>query len=401
MTDIHTPSDGAVDLLRYLRDGRPLSRARLADLSGVARSTIAIRADELASLGLIEPETQPVYSGGRPSTRIALSPRARLVLTADIGATHAAVALLDLLGGVIAKANRTLGPEDDPVTVLEWLVEEGEAMLAAAGATGRLAAVGVGLAAPIEHASRKPIAPPVMPKWDGFSVGEWLENRLHVRTLVEKDVNLMVLGERAARWPTTENLLFVKMATGIGAGMIVSGQLHRGEQGTAGDIGHVQVNGATDAACHCGNHGCLEAIASGPALARQLTDKGVPATSSADILALIRAGNLDAIQAVRQAGRHLGEVLASTVSLLNPAVVVIGGPLSEAGEHLLAGARELIYARSMPLSTQRLTVVQADPSVDVAILGAGILAADYALTSEGLQGMNRERTPSSSAVRSL
>ena len=153
--------------------------------------------------------------------------------------------------------------------------------------------------------------------------------------------------------------MLVKVATGIGSGIISDGALRRGAEGAAGDLGHIQVPHDVDAVCRCGNVGCLEAIASGAAVASQLRAAGIEAHSSQDVVTLVRGGSVLATQLLRAAGRTIGEVLASAVSLLNPSVIVIGGSLAEAGDPLLAGVREVVYRRSLPLATANLRIVQA------------------------------------------
>jgi glucokinase len=181
--------------------------------------------------------------------------------------------------------------------------------------------------------------------------------------------------------------MFVKVATGIGSGVISSGYLQRGAQGTAGDIGHVYVARGSDVPCQCGNRGCLEALASGPAIARALRETGLTPESSQDVVELVKRGNIDAIQAVRQAGRDIGEVLTTCVSLINPSAIVIGGSLAQAGEHLIAGVREVVYTRSMPLATENLQITQSKAGPDAAILGASMLAIHHALSPESVQAM--------------
>lgn len=376
-------SIAAVELLQYLRDGKARTRGKLAELTGVARSTAGLRVDELISAGLVKEEPDTTYTGGRPSTRVALVPRARLVLAADIGATHARIALVDLLGSVLGEASRPLSATDEPPVVLQWVLDTSLRLAEELGLDAALlAAASIGLAAPIERSTGRPVNPPIMPRWRDFDVHNWLMPFLKVPVLVEKDVNLMALGEYRIRAPRSDNLLFVKISTGIGAGVISAGGLHRGEQGTAGDIGHVPVSRRPDAPCHCGNRGCLEAVASGPAIAAELTRIGIPARTGQDVVELVRDGNLDAVQLVRQAGRDLGEILATCVSLFNPSSIIIGGTLAGAGEHLLAGVREVVYARAMPLATQHLEILRADRSQDSAIKGAAALAVDHILRAK-------------------
>lgn len=373
-------SAGARELLTVLRDGKPRTRARLAEMLGVARSTIGLRVEELIALGYVQERPDPVYTGGRPSTWIELVPAVRVVLAADIGATHVRAAVTDLLGGVLLSLARPLTGGGEPTAVLDDLQQDVEAAMRDHGLDlAILSAVGVGLAAPVDRATGRPFNPPIMPRWDGFDVADHLRARWDVPVAVEKDVNMMAVGEFVTRPGRPQNLVFAKMASGIGAGMIMQGRLHRGEQGTAGDIGHITVAGE-DAPCHCGNRGCLEAVASGPALAQRLRALGHRTASTADVADLVGRGDLDAIQAVRQAGRDLGGVLASCVSIVNPSVIVVGGSLAvAAGESLLAGVREVVYANSMPLAAKSLSIVQADPVGDVAIRGASTMAVERAL----------------------
>ncbi|MGO3758544.1 MAG: ROK family transcriptional regulator [Agrococcus casei] len=376
---------GALGLLQHLRDGKARSRGRLAELSGVARSTAGIKVDELIAAGLVE-EGAASYTGGRPSAKVQLLPRARVVLAVDIGATHSRVAVADLLGTVIAEQERTLDPDDEPASVLEWMLGCATQLCRDLEIEiTRIGAVGIGLAAPIERETGRPVDPPIMPLWRDFDVRSWLAPHISVPILVEKDVNIMALGEFVSNPAGRSNMIFAKISTGIGAGVMTGGALQRGEQGLAGDIGHVRVENGGSTPCHCGNVGCLEAIASGPALAAALTAKGIEARTSQDVVELVRKGNLEAMQLVRQAGRDLGEVLAMCVSLLNPATIILGGTLADAGENLLAGVREGVYARSMPLAAQTLTITHAESGSSAALRGAAALAIDHLLL-----GTNRE-----------
>jgi glucokinase len=382
-----TGGTGVGELFQLLRDGVPRTRAELAKATGLARSTIAARVDELMRMGLITPVADAVSTGGRPPSQFALNPAARLVVAADIGASHATVALTDLTGSILAEHSESLDVAQGPVPVLTWLVESTGMLLRGAGRNHRdVAAVGIGVPGPVEHSTGQPVNPPIMPGWDRFDIPGWVHQHLPVPVLVDNDVNMMALGERTVSWPGVENLMFVKIATGIGAGVIAAGSLQRGAQGVAGDIGHVRVARAADVPCTCGNVGCLEAVASGPAIARSLRESGVEAHSGSDVVALVKRGNIEAIQAVRQAGRDIGEVLTTCVSLINPSVIAIGGSMARVGEHLIAGVREIVYTRSTPLATEHLAIVQSGAAERAGILGASVLAVEHALSPEALTG---------------
>jgi predicted NBD/HSP70 family sugar kinase len=174
----------------------------------------------------------------------------------------------------------------------------------------------------------------------------------------------------------------IKVGTGIGCGIVAGGHIHRGGQGAAGDIGHIRVSGRDDVICHCGNVGCLEAVAGGHALATALTEAGIEAANSRDVVALVRGGNPLAVRMVREAGRSLGEVLAGCVNFFNPQVVVIGGDLAEVHEQLLAGVREVTFQRSLPLATRDLRTLPSGLGDRAGIIGAAIMVIEHVLAPE-------------------
>jgi len=392
MTDLARTSalgaSSASGLFQLLRDGNPRTRSELSALTGLARSTVALRVDELISLGLIGPVGDAASTGGRPPSRIALKPSARLVLAADLGASHAHLALTDLAGARLASRQGPIDIADGPEAVLGWMVATCRELLTEIGREKRdLIAIGIGLPGPVEHATGQPINPPIMPGWDRFDVPGWVQQHLEVPVLVDNDVNIMALGERQTAWPEVQHMVFVKVATGIGSGIISGGVLQRGAQGIAGDIGHVQLSRAAGIPCHCGNRGCLEAVASGPAIAGTLRDGASVLETGAQVIERVKRGDLEAIQAVRQAGRDIGEVLTACVSLINPSVIVIGGSMAQAGEHLLAGVREVVYTRSTPLASEHLAIVESSSGADSAVIGASMLAIHHALSPENLDAL--------------
>ncbi|PNH83795.1 ROK family transcriptional regulator [Arthrobacter sp. AFG20] len=371
----------AGDLFQLLRDGKARTRAELALSTGLARSTVASRIDALIASGLVGPAGEATSSGGRPPSRFAFKPAARAVLAVDVGATHVIIAVTDLGGNILSERRLAQDVADGPEAVLGRLVAEATSLLAESGRTAKdLAGVGIGLPGPVEHDTGRPVKPPIMPGWDGFDVVSHVQRSFPVPVLVDNDVNIMALGERTAHWPEHDNFLFIKVATGIGAGIISSGELQRGANGTAGDLGHVRVTRGDDVLCRCGNYGCLEALASGPAVARALAAQGVQAESGADVLRLVAGGNLQAIQALRQAGRDVGDVLATVVNLLNPSVIVVGGSLGQAGEHLMAGVREVVYRRSLPLATTHLRIGLSMAGDQAAVLGASRMVTQHVLS---------------------
>jgi len=310
---------GTYELFQLMRDGKPRTRADLAAITGLARSTVALRIDSLTELGLVTPVAYASSTGGRPSARIAFNPTARIVAAADFGATHATIAITDLAASTLAEIRTPLDIGTGPEEVLSCLCETITKLLEQIGRDAiDLVAVGIGLPGPVEHRTGRPSKPPLMRGWDGFDVPGRVQQAFPVPVLVDNDVNIMALGERSTAWPDTDHMIFVKVATGIGSGIISGGQLQRGADGTAGDIGHISVSRGAGIACSCGNMGCLEAVASGPAIAAALRASGEQIETISDLIAQAGEGNLSVIQAVRQAGRDIGEVLNACVSIVNP-----------------------------------------------------------------------------------
>lgn len=374
---------GPGELLRILRDGHPRTRADLAAITGLGRAAISSRLEPLLELGLVVPVSDAASTGGRPSARLAFNPGAKVAAAADVGATHATVALTDLSGRILVETTEPLEISCGPEAVLDWLAMTLQGHLKAMKRPAAdIIAVGIGLPGPVEHSTGKPTSPPIMPGWDGFDVPAYVQKTFDVPVLVDNDVNIMALGERATRWPNEDHMIFLKVATGIGSGVISGGILQRGAAGVAGDVGHIAVSKAAGIPCRCGKTACLEAIAGAPAVAAQLRENGLAAVTGNDVVSLVRSGDLAAIQAVRQAGRDIGEMLNMCVSFINPSLIVVGGSLAQSGEHLMAGIRETVYARSTPLATQHLTITQSETGPEAGIVGASILAVEYALTPQ-------------------
>jgi predicted NBD/HSP70 family sugar kinase len=383
-------------VLRMLMDGSPRTRAEIVVATGLARSTVRARLDLLVAAGLVTGSGTGESTGGRPAGRFVFNPGAHLVLAAEVGATHATVAVSDLGCRLLAVEQVDLDVADGPAAILPLLVTTWRSLLQTVDAA-EIAGVGIGLPGPVEHSTGRPNNPPIMPGWDGFDVPAAITAEFDVPVLVDNEVNLEALGEHTASYPDVLHMIVVKAATGIGAGLISNGVLHRGAAGAAGDLGHIRVPEGGGALCRCGNTDCLEAVAAGPALAAKLRDLGHPASSTADVVNLVRAGNLEAGRVVRQAGRDIGEVLAGCVSMFNPSLVVIGGLLAEAGEMLLAGVRESIYRRSLPLATENLRIVASGTGETAGALGAAAMVVRHVLSPEVLDARLGEVAASGSA----
>jgi predicted NBD/HSP70 family sugar kinase len=384
-------------LLHYIRQGLAQTRAELAALTGLARSTVSQRVDTLIELGLVYEAGDGPSSGGRPPTMLAFNAGAGLILAADLGATHCRVRLSDLDGRGLAEFAEDLPIDLGPDVVLESVQKQFSALLEREQRSpDQVRAIGMGLPGPVEFAAGRPVNPPIMPGWDGVSVPQRIQKTFPVPVLVDNDVNIMALGEYWIDWrDSIEDLLFVKVGTGIGAGIVTGGQIYRGAQGAAGDIGHIVLADHRDVTCRCGNRGCVEAMAGGAALARQLRELGLDATTSRDVVRLVREGNPAATQLTRSAGRLLGEVLAGIVNFFNPARIIIGGDVAYADEQLLAGVREVVYQRATALATRDLEIRQSRLGDQAGVTGASVMALEHILDSRAIdqavagQGLER------------
>jgi predicted NBD/HSP70 family sugar kinase len=394
---------GAGRVLSLIRDGEAVTRADLARRTGLARSTVAQRVEALLAHQLVYEAGGSPSTGGRPPTVLAFNRSAGVVLVADLGATHSRLAVSDLAGAPLAERAYDTDVARDPDVVLGWVHTRFQHLLSVVGrGQHEVRGIGIGVPAPVAFSRGEPVAPPMMPGWDGFSIPGWFSRHYDAPVLVDNDVNIMALGEHWTHWRDCEHLLYVKIGTGIGCGIVTDRRIHRGAQGAAGDIGHVRLAGHDAVVCRCGNVGCLEAVAGGRALAAHLSANGLEAETSRDVVRLVRAGEPVAIAAVRDAGRYLGEVLAECINFFNPGAIVIGGDISEAHQQLLAGVREVAFGRSLPMATRDLRMGCSQLGDRAGVIGAAIMVIEHVLAPDtidrAIQGYmaagTRKRMPS-------
>jgi predicted NBD/HSP70 family sugar kinase len=257
----------------------------------------------------------------------------------------------------------------------------------------RSAVLGIGLdvPGPVDFARGQVISPPIMNGWDGFDIRGWFGAHFDCPVLVENDANAMAWGEQRTSYPDITELFMLKLGTGVGAGLVTRNRIFRGADGAAGDFGHLYsppVDEGPVPQCRCGRYGCVEAYAGGWALVRDLNAAGVPAADVDDAVRLLRSGDLTAVSLARRNGRILGEAVAQTVSLFNPRVIVLTGQLSSAEEHLLAGIREVVYQRSLPLATRNLQIVLSRLEARAGLIGLALLLADTIFTGPSIDALS-------------
>ncbi|MFF3583846.1 ROK family transcriptional regulator [Streptomyces mirabilis] len=375
-------------ILRLLRDEGPNSRAQLGELVNLSRSKLAVEVDRLMETGLVVNDGLASSRGGRRSHNVRLAPELRF-LGIDIGATSADVAVTNAELEVLVHRSQPIDVREGPVAVFEQVLDMA-GKLKAAGLAEGFDGAGVGIPGPVRFPEGVPVAPPIMPGWDSFPIREALSQDLGCPVMVDNDVNLMALGEQhvgVARG--VGDFLCVKIGTGIGCGVVVGGEVHRGVTGSAGDIGHIQVD-PHGHPCACGNRGCLEAHFSGAALARnalaavesghagELADRLAASgtLTAADVAAAAAAGDALAIDLIREGGGLVGQVIAGLVSFFNPGLVVVGGGVTGLGHLLLAAIRTQVYRRSLPLATGNLPIVLSELGSQAGVIGAARLITD-------------------------
>lgn len=384
-------TDEVTSLLRIVnlvRTGEATTRPEIGRLTGLGRGVVSQRVDRAIEAGFLEDAELGPSSGGRaPRVLRFRSERARILVCA-LGALHIRVGVTDLDGRVIADDHAPWDITRGPDATLGAAIEMAETVLAQTG-DAPIWAVVVGVPGPVDFSSGRPVAPPIMPGWSGFDVRARLEERFSAPVWVDNDVNLLALSERDRRRAQNVDLIFCKIGSGIGAGLLSQGHLHRGANGAAGDIGHVRVLGSEEL-CRCGKIGCLEAVASGWALIRDAHravaegDDGALAYFVKNDEELIPEhiaiaathGDALAISLIQKSARVAGESIATLVNMFNPAVIVIGGAIASAGEVFLAEVRQRVYELSLPLATRDLQIVNSANDPTEPIRGGAQLAIE-------------------------
>ncbi len=312
-----------------------------------------------------------------------------------------ASALTDLAGRILGHYTEPADIASGPEIVLGRVEELFQELQHTTRAIpGTVWGVGLGVPGPVEFASGRPISPPIMPGWDGYPIRERFTERFAAPVWVDNDVNVLALGEwRAGIAQGHENVVVIKIGTGIGAGIISDGRLHRGAQGSAGDVGHIQVVDDASVLCRCGNVGCLEALAGGAAIGRHGEAAALEGRSARLGAALDEHGSLTAedvaraaafgdpvaVDLLQSAGRRVGHMLASVVNFFNPSLVIIGGGVAQSGDQLLASIRETVYRRSLPLATRELLIQRSSLGLLGGVIGTSALVVDQLFARDSIE----------------
>lgn len=387
-------------VLDTVRRGRARSRADIVEVTGLSRGIVAGRVAELLDRGLIAEGDPGPSTGGRPPRQLSFRGDAGHVLVADLGATSIDVAVTTLDGRILAHIGEPAEIGSGPEVVLHRVDELFDELRGPRRRLpGHLWGVGIGVPGPVEFRTGRPISPSIMPGWDGYPARERYAARYGAPVWVDNDVNVMALGEwRSGVAAGHENVVVIKVGTGIGAGVISDGRLHRGAQGSAGDVGHIHVSDDRNVICRCGNTGCLEAFAGGEAIARD-AQAAARAGRSARLLGVLDArgtltaedvaraasfGDPLAVDLLQAAGRRVGLMLVNVVNFFNPSLVVIGGGVALSGDVLLAAIREVVYGRGLPLATRDLSIQRSSLGSLAGVIGASMMVVDQLFSRDSL-----------------
>ncbi|MGN7947120.1 ROK family protein [Microbacterium sp. 22215] len=384
-------TDEVTSLLRIVnlvRTGEALTRPEIGRLTGLGRGVVAQRVDHAIAAGFLEDGEYAPSSGGRAPRTLRFRAEQGLIVVCALGALHIHVGIADLDGETRDDTHVAWDIARGPEATLETAMTMIDDLLARHPATP-VWAITVGVPGPVDFATGRPVAPPIMPGWNGFDIRGRFEERYDAATWVDNDVNILAFSERERRADDGVDLIYCKIGSGIGAGLLSRGRVHRGANGAAGDIGHVRVRDS-EALCRCGKVGCLEAVAGGWALVRDaeaaLADGTVSALTETvaaggritpEVISVAAgAGDALSISLIQQSARVVGESIATLVNVFNPSVIVIGGAVASAGELFLAEVRQRVYELSLPLATRDLSVVNSPNDPKEPLRGGAALARE-------------------------
>jgi predicted NBD/HSP70 family sugar kinase len=369
-------------VIRALRDEGTISRADIARRTGLSRSTVSSLVADLQADGLVveRPEPGSAYGaqGGRPPILLSFDASAGAAVGIDFGHSHLRVAVSDLASTILAERTRPLDTDHDAQEGLDAAAELVTEALADAGvARSAVIGAGMGLPGPIE-ADGVVGSVAILPGWIGMMAESEMRRRLEIPVMVDNDANLGALAEAAfGAGREAGDLIYLKVSSGIGAGLILNGRLYRGSQGLAGELGHVLVD-PDGIVCRCGNRGCLETVAATGALVDLLRRSHGEELSVQDMLAAARAGDAGCRRVIHDGGRALGQVVATLLNVLNPELLVVGGDLAAAGDLLLDGVRESVARAALPEASRGAEVVAGVLGDRAQVLGALALVVSEA-----------------------
>jgi glucokinase-like ROK family protein len=381
----------ALDLIRFTPGG--ISRVALAQRLALSRAAVTSIVNDLINTNLVRETKSRAASNGRPPIILEINEERGYVAGVDMGASHLTVIISNFGMQVLAEKEEAFKIADGPEDCIRQADEALRSLLSTLGlGLSDLAAIGAGVPGPTIASAGMVLAPPIMPGWDRFPIRDTLEKLWGCPVSLNNDAELGVLGEWACGAGRGEqNLAYIKVGTGIGAGLFIDGQIYRGATGSAGEIGHMTID-ENGPLCACGNRGCLEALAGGRAIvsmARTAIQSGrrtelaelpnLEALSVMDISNAAARGDLVAQEILAEAGNQLGIALTSLVNLFNPNIVVVGGGVAQTGDLFLEPIRKAVLKRSLPAAAHIVRITTSLLGKRSTSMGAVVQALSIAL----------------------
>ncbi|PJJ72029.1 putative NBD/HSP70 family sugar kinase [Diaminobutyricimonas aerilata] len=379
-------STGPGVVLDLIRSGAATTRRELVDRLGWSRVTLSRRLDELLGAGLIETVGQQSSSGGRPPEQFAIAADAGVILAIDVGGSHTRIGVTDLSSAVLTEDEADIGLFDGPDEIFSWAMQVFDFLLPRVGRSrAHVKAVGVGVPGPVDVTTNLLGTPQNDRRWEGIRIEDYLAQYLDRAVVaVDRDVNIMALGEHRLAWPGYRDLVVVKVGMGIGCAFVWNGGVYRGARGGAGTISAPRTGRPSDPLVR------LEQVASGRVIRDRLAEAGRTVSTSAEIVALARSGDRLVVQLVEECGELIGAALADVVGLVNPEAVVVGGNLAGAGERFLGAIRAGILGTTHPFSRRGLQIEASRLGPKAGVRGASLIAQDALFDAERVERTLRE-----------
>ncbi|MGW3656527.1 ROK family transcriptional regulator [Streptomyces sp. NPDC005151] len=356
-------------VVRAVRMAGSLTQAEIARSTGLSAATVSNIVRELKGGGTVE--VTPTSAGGRRARSVSLSGDAGIVIGVDFGHTHLRVAVGNLAHQVLAEESE---PLDVDASSAEGFGRAEQLVKRLIETTGigpdKVIGVGLGVPGPIDVESGTLGSTSILPGWTGINPSEELATRLGVPVYVDNDANLGALGELV--WGSgrgVKDLAYIKVASGVGAGLVIDGHIYRGPGGTAGEIGHITLD-ESGPVCRCGNRGCLETFTAARYVLPLLQPSHGPDLTMERVVQLAREGDPGCRRVIGDVGRHIGSGVANLCNLLNPSRVVLGGSLAEAGELVLGPIRDSVSRYAIPSAARQLSVLPGALGGRAEVLGA-------------------------------
>lgn len=383
-------------VVRAVRLAGSLTQAEIARSTGLSAATVSNIVRELRDNGTVQ--VTPTSSGGRRARSVALSGDAGIVVGVDFGHSHLRVAVGNLAHQVLAEQSEPIDVDASASQGFDRAEQLVARLVESTGISpGKVLGVGLGVPGPIDVETGALGSTAILPGWSGINPRQELSDRLGVPVQVDNDANLGALGELV--WGGgrgVKDLAYIKVASGVGAGLVIDGRIYRGPGGTAGEIGHITLD-ESGPVCRCGNRGCLETFTAARYVLELLRGSHGDGLTIPRMVQLAREGDPGCRRVTGDVGRHIGMGVASLCNLLNPSRVVLGGDLAEAGELVLGPIRESVSRYAIPSAAQRLSVVPGALGARAEVLGALALVLSEMGDSTLLDGNHPVDTPAFSA----